>query len=518
MTTYAIDTKRIINHYFMENYNENKTLTINYTTGTGRGCFTINNMIDFFPVAAGKFKIIIDLLKKAENPAEPAEVLYHFLKTCADHLTGIRDRCEPINDQEKRSRAELTNAIKKYNANIEALCKVFNFAPAEDREAVKMKKTTVAALKYDSARGGYCVENHEGKKFIKGGVIFHAYKIKKQVYIILPCCGLSCAKYEGAITTAPEYITPDLLEKIKTWDFTEPAARFKEVLNGAENIILNDDINALPVAEAETTPATAPAETTTTAPAEVDNATPETPAAEPANKTPDTAPAEEATEPAPDITPDPDINNAINIIDNNFKYTIIADPHGHYNIIAQQVEPFKMFSIRIDNAGGVQVYSITTATYNKLYYKDKYFNNDNVKLLLELYYKLNACGLLPDYLPSATTAANIKQIYNRHITPRQAAPLYYTFIYYKLLTSARTAAGTAKKAHTGKYNAGAIKAPKRPKNGPNGRQDIKTRQDQKTPPGTRTGAGYGVIIKAAALYARQARTPAKNAPLYYNTS
>ena len=136
----------ILYNAFME---ENTTLTIDYTTASGAGKFTINNMRDVFPMAAGKMKIIIDMINRAADPMQPATVLYNYLKKCADYLTELRAKIDGINDEEKNERAQLTNAIKKYTANIETLCKYFEFERATDPDAVKMTKTEVVTLEFD---------------------------------------------------------------------------------------------------------------------------------------------------------------------------------------------------------------------------------------------------------------------------------------------------------------------------------------------------------------------------------
>ena len=251
--------KRIIHNYYMDNYELEKALNIEYRTETGRGRFTINNMIDFFPVPAGKIKVIIDILKKAAAPQEPARVLYDHLRRCAEHLSTLRDKQDGATDDSKNTRAELTNAIKKYNANIDALTKIFDFEKVADNNAVKMSKCEVVALVYDPVKK-YKLVNYTGKRFIKGGRVFHVYKKGPVCCVIVPACGLACVQYTGAITTAPEYITPELLEKISKFDFTEANNRFNEAIKAADNIVLNNDItNPEPVpAEAET-PATAEA-------------------------------------------------------------------------------------------------------------------------------------------------------------------------------------------------------------------------------------------------------------------
>ena len=287
----ALNIKKIIYSYLLDNMILDRTLKIHYITGTGCGDFIINDLWQFFPVAPGKMKIIIDIIRKSNNPQEPAEALHNYLKGCADYLTTIRDKSaeQAYNDTEKSNTAQLTNEIKRYIANIDALSAAFKLEAVTDKNAVKMSKQEVLTLKYDPAGRAYKAENHTGKRFIKGGVVFHVYKVNRLTYIIIPCAGLPVVTYEGAINAAPEYITPELLEKIKSWNFLEPNARLLDVIKNAENIILNNDIYLTEPEPAEEVTNAAPDQIIQkdTAPA------PKTePAASPENDTP--APAEVA--------------------------------------------------------------------------------------------------------------------------------------------------------------------------------------------------------------------------------
>ena len=217
-------------------------LTINYFTNSGRGRLNIN-MFDFFPAAAGKIKLVIDTINKSEDSEKTARVLYDYLVKCVDFLTKARDLCKKnaYNDREKKEVAEYTAEIKRYTNNINALCKVYNFVAAADPDAVKMTRCDVVAREY-KAGAGFIIKGYKGYKFIKYGHVFHVYKGARDIFIIIPCCGQACTVYNGTIKTAPEYITPELIEKLNKIDFT---ALHKELLNDLEtatNIILNNDI------------------------------------------------------------------------------------------------------------------------------------------------------------------------------------------------------------------------------------------------------------------------------------
>lgn len=267
-------------------------LTVDYTTETGRGRFVVS-MNDRFPTTAHNMKLFIDMFLKSGNPEETARVLYEYLKKCSDYLADFRNRIEGINDTEKKDRAALTAAIKKYTANIEALCKVFAFDQVQDTDAIKMQKTDVVTVIYDRAKNAPVAVNKTGYRFTKAGRVFHVYKENKTVYIIIPEVGQACAEYAGDIKTAPEYITVRLLEKLAKIDLIPLYNKLIDIIKESDNIILNNDIKAPATPEEkEPAPAAVPeADQTATAPTE-------------ANQTPETARPEPVKDPDSDTTRD----------------------------------------------------------------------------------------------------------------------------------------------------------------------------------------------------------------------
>ena len=246
---YILTNKEIIS--------KNDILTINYITATGKGCFNVL-MPAKFPATAHDMNIFIDMFYKAENPEAEARPLYDYLTKCVEALKDFRELAKKVN--EPANVAQVTNEIKRYNANLEKLCKAFKFEAAEDPEAVKMKKVEV--VKQGTKNGKKFVENRTGKKFVKYGHIFHVYKEPKgDSYIIIPCCGIAAIAYNGGIAEAPEHITPDLIAKMDKLNFKKMNDDFLEVLEGAENVVINDDIYIIYNDET-----TAPAEVTEEAP------------------------------------------------------------------------------------------------------------------------------------------------------------------------------------------------------------------------------------------------------------
>ena len=259
----------------------NDILTINYITATGKGCFKLL-MPAKFPTTAATMKIIIDMFLKAEAPEAEARPLYDYLTKCVEALKDFRELAKKAG--EPGEVAQVTNEIKRYNANIEALCKYFKFEAAEDSEAVKMKKVEV--VKQGTKNGKKFVENRTGKKFVKYGHVFHVYKEPKgDSYIIIPCCGIAAIAYNGGIAEAPEHITPDLIAKMDKLNFKKMNDDFLEVLEGAENVVINDDIYIIYNDE-------------TTAPAEVTEEVPRPEAVEVATAEKPEAAENETTAPA----------------------------------------------------------------------------------------------------------------------------------------------------------------------------------------------------------------------------
>lgn len=422
-----INFKDILNHNGITTPED--ILTIDYITDTGRGCFVVS-LPDRFPTTAHNMKLFIDMFLKAGNPEETARGLYEYLKKCSDFLTDFRNRIEGINDTEKKDRAALTAAIKKYTANIETLCKTFNFDAVQDENAIKMQKTEVVTVIYDRAKNAPVAVNKTGYRFTKAGRVFHVYKENKTVFVIVPEVGQAVATYTGDIKTAPEYITALLLEKLAKIDLIPLYNKLMDIIKESDNIILNNDIKSPATPEEkEPAPAAVPeVDQTATAPTE-------------ANQEPETA--------RPEPVKDPDINNAINIYDNDDKYIIIAAPHGRYDVICQDTYSYFTMSITVNNSGVIERYYNGTRTY----YKDKYFKNEGVTLLYDLYKRLLTLGLLPEYKPSDTTRDNIKGIYNRH-NPAPASytmQLYKVILYYRLFTDQ----ARPEKAHNGIiYNSG----------------------------------------------------------------
>lgn len=393
--------------------NSEDILSINYETESGKGTFKVF-MPDRFPTTAHNIKIFIDMFHKALDNGATARVLYDYLIKCREFLNNLRERTPDYTDDDKKTRAALAGHIKKYDSNIATLAKDFNFETIKT-DAVKMQKVNLLVDRMENGRRK--AVNKKGYRFIKAGHVFHVYKENRTCFVIVPCCGLAIANYEGNVNAAPEYINENVLHLMNNRVDRLVVAynHFMEIIKESDNIVLNDDIK---VPEVATPEETAPAPTEE----KIETATPEAKEVE----TAETA--------APEVVQDRDISNAVNIVDGNDKYTIIAAPHGRYDVIYNDLKTNFNISITINGNGKIERYY----NGNRSYYTGKYFYNDGVKELYAIYEKLRDLQLLPAYAPSQTTRDNINAIYNRttHQAPRLA---YNSTVYYNIMEPYKTA-------------------------------------------------------------------------------
>ena len=187
--------------------NSEDILIINYETESGKGTFKIF-MPDRFPTTAHNIKIFIDMFHKALDNGATARVLYDYLVKCREFLNDLKERTPDYTDDDKKTRAALAGHIKKYDSNIATLAKDFNFETIKT-DAVKMQKVNLLVDRMENGRRK--AVNKKGYRFIKAGHVFHVYKENRTCFVIVPCCGLAIANYEGNINAAPEYINENVL-------------------------------------------------------------------------------------------------------------------------------------------------------------------------------------------------------------------------------------------------------------------------------------------------------------------
>lgn len=243
--------KEAINAIIDKNIKDIFILDITYKNGRGKMKIDLFNLL---PCPAHDFKILLDTIQIADDAEKTASELYDYIRVCIDTLKDYRAL---LADYEKKDIASVTNEIKRYINLAEKVAKRFDFEPISDAENVKMSKTEVVTML--CIDGKPALATFPGKRFEKGGYIFHVYKEKgryKDVHIIMPYCGVAVTSYTGAVKDAPAYIDEKILDQLGELGERIETARqqFLDLLADRPGIIQNDDINVDPLEKLETEP------------------------------------------------------------------------------------------------------------------------------------------------------------------------------------------------------------------------------------------------------------------------
>lgn len=245
--------KEIINAIISKNLKGENILDFTYKNGKGKMKIDLFGLL---PCPAHDFKILLDTIQIADNAEKTSAELYDYIRICIDALKDYRAL---LADFEKKDIASVTNEVKRYLDLAEKVAKRFDFEPLSDAENVKMSKTEVVTML--CIDGKPALATFPGKRFEKGGYIFHVYKEKgryKDVHIIMPYCGVAVTSYTGAVKDAPAYIDKKILDQlVKLGERIETARQqFLNLLADRPDIIQNDDINVNPLEKLEEEPET----------------------------------------------------------------------------------------------------------------------------------------------------------------------------------------------------------------------------------------------------------------------
>lgn len=230
----------------------------------GSGHFAIN-MNSAFPMPKKDFSKICDYVNTANNRETAAQKMHNYISGQLKIVNTELETCVTNTGYKTKVIAQ----IKKWNAMIETLKKFFfdilpDAKTEENAEIVKTKTTTVYPLCHESGKGTF-IDTTTGYKFIKYGILFHAYKNKKTGYhyTIIPCTGLSVGIMEktknkliAAITEKTAKLITDIFNnELKINSYYE---KFVSVMTecGYSDVLTLDDF-ILPVKQKTPTETTA---------------------------------------------------------------------------------------------------------------------------------------------------------------------------------------------------------------------------------------------------------------------
>ena len=205
---YSYDEKK----YVLET--ESNPVTINYTTGAGRGVITMDPA-RVFPCTVHDIKTIIDTLWMSADPYEIAEQIADYMRACVAEIQETRAKYSGPFDAKTRS--QFTSMIKKYISNLDKIADAFGFESLTDCEVDNMKMTSCEALVMEpESPGSYkkVIKKYNAKQFTKAGITFKVYQTAKKGarYIQVPGFGRYVVSYHGAEKEAPAHITNEIIK------------------------------------------------------------------------------------------------------------------------------------------------------------------------------------------------------------------------------------------------------------------------------------------------------------------
>lgn len=170
------------------------------------------NLSELLPCSTAAFKKFIKLfLECSQEPEATALIISGYI---SDNVKKLQQ--DITTEKNKKRAADLNAAIVKYIACNDILVKLYGVQKITDinpDNEIKMKKSDVFALRYDSATRGQVVKSFSGWKFEKCGYTFDIYKDNKDYCILLHGTGLKVATaYKKADCIAA--ISPDLVQII----------------------------------------------------------------------------------------------------------------------------------------------------------------------------------------------------------------------------------------------------------------------------------------------------------------
>ena len=183
---------------------------IEFKAGKGHFKILYFNLICKFSIA--DYKKVINMLVEDPNSYSKAIELNDLFKSLAKFLN------KGYNYEEKTTnnaniKAEYTDSLNRLKKLNDVLVENFGVPSLEVKEPIKLKKD----IAYKRVKNNELEIDYNAKSFIKFGyrwIISKDSKIRGRKHIIVPCCGLSCADFDGSEKQGIELITEELKNKV----------------------------------------------------------------------------------------------------------------------------------------------------------------------------------------------------------------------------------------------------------------------------------------------------------------
>ena len=187
---------------------DNDYFEIDYKSGHGHFKILRFNLICKFTLT--DFKKVISMLKDDNAGPEKAENLHTLFVNIAKELNDNKD----VFNYDKKILSGISEAFNRINKLNEILMNAFSVAALDIEQPIKMTKTTA----YKMIKRDQLSIDYNAKAFNKFGftwIVSSDTKIKGLKHIIVPCCGLPCASFNGSFKEAIEIVDIELKTRVE---------------------------------------------------------------------------------------------------------------------------------------------------------------------------------------------------------------------------------------------------------------------------------------------------------------
>jgi hypothetical protein len=191
----------------LENAND-KYIEIEYKSGKGYFKIKLYNLICKFSLI--DYKKVVSMLIDDLNGKEKAEKLHSIFVAMVDDLNHTKK----VYSYDKKVLSGVSDAFTRLNKLNDILIDNFNVSRLDIETQIKLEK----AIAYKMIKRDQLAIDYNAKAFNKFGltwIVSADAKIKGLKHIIVPCCGLPCASFNGSFKEAIEIVDLELKTRVE---------------------------------------------------------------------------------------------------------------------------------------------------------------------------------------------------------------------------------------------------------------------------------------------------------------
>lgn len=199
----------------------------------GRGHFKILRASLVCKMSLTDYKKIVSMLIQDKAGTKKAQSLHDLYVKMVNDINTSKEKFS----NDKETLTELNTALYRLNRLNEILMDFFPIESLEVDKPIKMTKTTA----YKMITRDQLYVDYNAKSFTKFGltwIVSADTKIKGRKHIIVPCCGLACATFDGGFNQAIEIVDLELKTRVEKFLEKKTFPDFINLLkvNGIEKV------------------------------------------------------------------------------------------------------------------------------------------------------------------------------------------------------------------------------------------------------------------------------------------